>query len=201
MLFSANPRFVLCCFSLLSLFRAFLSYQSVGGSVIGLPEVARPGLVHTGSPCSESPGSPAPALRGCVLPMRATLAVSPMGFIPASPANPQHPSLRLSNLPAGPSQQLMPRLETCFDAPGMCVAPWGQLAGDLRNILLLSRSAPSVKAITEHVTTAQVTPPLPSLSGHSDSCRGSVISSLLVESPLLRRCGQVRREGGSAGVY
>ena len=75
---------------------------------MGLFEVAQPGLVHTGSPCSESPASPAPARRGCVLPMRATLAVSPMDFIPASPASPQHPSLWLSNLPAGPSQQLMP---------------------------------------------------------------------------------------------
>ena len=40
----------------------------------------------------------------------------------------------------------------CFDAPGMCVAPWGQMPGVLKNILLLSSSAHSVKAITEHIT-------------------------------------------------
>ena len=53
--------------------------QSVGRSIAGLPEVAQPGLVHTGSPCSECPASSAPVLRGCVIPTRATLAVSPMG--------------------------------------------------------------------------------------------------------------------------
>ena len=40
----------------------------------------------------------------------------------------------------------------CFDAPGMCMAPWGQMARVLKNILLLSRLALSVKAITEHTT-------------------------------------------------
>ena len=38
------------------------------------------------------------------------------------------------------------------------------------------------------------------VSGHAASCGGSVISSP-AESPLLRRCGQVRREEGSTGVY
>lgn len=41
---------------------------------------------------------------------------------------------------------------TCFDAPGMCMAPWGQMPGVLKNILRFSSSALSVKAITEHIT-------------------------------------------------
>ena len=110
MMYFSLPTPVLFCVAFLFFQFSELSSitQSVGGLVIGLPEVAWPGLVHTGGPCCESPESPAPALRGCVLPTRATLLVSRMDFIPASPASPQHPSLRLTNLPAGPSHCLLP---------------------------------------------------------------------------------------------
>ena len=140
------------CFSL-SIFRAFLSYQSVGGAVAGLPEVARPGLVHTGGPCWESPGAlPPPSWAVCFPggppsrspPWASSLLPRPVRSIPLSGF-----LICLLVLPTNSGHMME---NVCFDAPGLCVAPWGQMPGVLKNILLLSSSTHSVTAITEHIT-------------------------------------------------
>ena len=81
----------------------------------------------------------------------------------------------------------------CF--PGLALLP-----GTLCLSLQLAPSGCFPSNACSLLVTAQAAPPLPSLSDHSDSSRRSVISSVLAESPLLRRCGQVRREEGSARV-
>ena len=99
--------------------------QSVGGSVAGLPEVARPGLVHTGGPCCESPASPAPALQGHPPGL-------PRGRHPCFPSQPTESLygflICLLVLPTNSRHMIE---NVCFDASGMCLAPWGQMPGVL----------------------------------------------------------------------
>lgn len=73
--------------------------------------------------------------------------------------------------------------------PGLALLP-----GTLGLSLPLAPSGSFPLNLCSLLVTAQAAPPLPGLSGHAASCRGSVISSPPAESPLLRRCGQVRRE-------
>ena len=92
-----------------------------------------------------------------------------------------------------PGSMTHPCETVCF--PGLALLP-----GTLCLSLPLALSGSFPLNLCSLLVTAQAAPPLPSLSGHAASCGGSVISSP-AESPLLRRCGRVRREDGSAGVY
>ncbi|XP_043334529.1 uncharacterized protein LOC122447872 [Cervus canadensis] len=121
----------------------------------------------------------------------------------------QHPPLMLPRSEAAGQFRVRRRETRWYLVPGtmthlcetVCFPGLALLPGTLCLSLQLAPSECFPSNPRSLLVTAQAAPPLPSLSGHSDSCRGSVISSLLAESPLLRRCGQVRTEGGSPGVY